>query len=87
MAAAVGWAAAGRGTDPPGQGADPLREWLDVVVIPLENITVRSMHCVATKALIDTYAGLLALQYVGGFPPRFPPPKPVACCCYPPYDE
>ena len=23
----------------------------------------------------------------GGFPPRFPPRKPVACCCYPPYDE
>ena len=32
------------------------------------------------------YVYLLTLVW-GVFPPRVPPPKPVACCCYPPYDE
>ena len=33
------------------------------------------------------YYSSLTIPGRGGFPPRFPPPKPVACCCYPPYDE
>jgi len=31
------------------------------------------------------YTGRLAGR--GDFPPQFPPPRPVACCCYPPHDE
>jgi len=36
---------------------------------------------------VDLQQNLLLSRVGGAFHRGFPPPKPVACCCYLPYDE